>query len=199
MPVDVQALGCDFYACSGHKLFGPTGIGVLYGRLQWLEAMPPYQGGGDMIASVAFDRIDYRQSPQRFEAGTPHIAGAIWLAAAVDYLEEIGLDRIARYERSLAASAVESISRVQGVHVVGAPAERAGIVSFIVEDVHPHDVATILDREGIAIRAGHHCCQPLMERLGVAATARASFAIYNGEDDVRALVAGLEMVRKVFG
>jgi len=199
LPVDVQDLGCDFYACSGHKMFGPTGIGVLYGRLPLLEAMPPYQHGGDMITSVRFDGTEYQQPPHRFEAGTPHIAGAIGLAAAIDYVSSLGLDRIAEHERALAECAIEALARVPGVRIVGRPAKRAGIVSFVMDGVHPHDLGTVLDREGVAIRAGHHCCQPLMDRLGLPATARASFACYNTRAEVDALIAALCTAREVFG
>jgi len=199
MPVDVQDLGCDFYVCSGHKMLGPTGIGVLYGRLPLLEAMPPYQHGGDMITSVRFEGTDYQRPPHRFEAGTPHIAGAIGLAAAIDYVSSLGLDRIAGHERALADCATEALTRLPGVRVVGRPAKRAGIVSFVMDGVHPHDLGTVLDREGVAIRAGHHCCQPLMDRLGLPATARASFALYNTREDIDALVAGLHKARELFG
>ena len=199
MPVDVQDLGCDFYVCSGHKMFGPTGIGVLYGRLPLLEAMPPYQHGGDMIASVRFERTEYQLPPHRFEAGTPHIAGAIGLAAAVDYASALGLDRIAEHERALAAYATEALTRVPGIRIVGRPAKRAGIVSFVMDGIHPHDLGTVLDRDGVAIRAGHHCCQPLMDRLGLPATARASFACYNTMADVDALTSALCTAREVFG
>ncbi len=199
MPVDLQELGCDFYACSGHKMFGPTGIGVLYGRLPLLESMPPYQHGGDMIASVRFEGTEYQLPPHRFEAGTPHIAGAIGLAAAVEYVSSLGLDRIAEHERALAAYATEALARVPGVRIVGRPAMRAGIVSFVIDGVHPHDIGTVLDREGVAIRAGHHCCQPLMDRLGLPATARASFACYNTAADVDALTSALRTAREVFG
>jgi cysteine desulfurase/selenocysteine lyase len=199
MPVDVQDLGCDFYVCSGHKMLGPTGIGVLYGRLPLLEAMPPYQHGGDMITSVRFEGTDYQRPPHRFEAGTPHIAGAIGLAAAIDYVSSLGLDRIAGHERALADCATEVLTRLPGVRVVGRPAKRAGIVSFVMDGVHPHDLGTVLDREGVAIRAGHHCCQPLMDRLGLPATARASFACYNTLAEVDALIAALCTAREVFG
>ena len=199
MPVDVQDLGCDFYACSGHKMFGPTGIGVLYGRLPLLEAMPPYQFGGDMIASVRFEGTEYQRPPHRFEAGTPHIAGAIGLAAAINYIGSVGLDRIAEHERALAAYATGALTRIPGVRIVGRPAKRAGIVSFVMDGVHPHDIGTVLDREGVAIRAGHHCCQPLMDRLGLPATARASFACYNTLAEVDALTSALCTAREVFG
>jgi cysteine desulfurase / selenocysteine lyase len=198
VPVDVRQLDCDFYAFSGHKVFGPTGIGVLYGRSRLLEAMPPYQGGGDMISSVTFERTDYNSLPYRFEAGTPDIAGAIGLAAALDYLSAIGLDRVAVHERELLAVATERLSGVPGVRIVGTAAEKAAIVSFVMDGIHPHDIGTIVDREGVAIRTGHHCCQPLMHRLGVDATARASFALYNTTAEVDALVAALHRVREIF-
>lgn len=199
LAVDVTDLDCDFYAFSGHKLFGPTGIGVLYGKADLLEQMPPWQGGGDMISTVTLDEVRYNTVPARFEAGTPHIAGVIGLAAAIDYLE--GLDRAgaAAHERDLARYAAERLSESPGVRLVGQPQERAGIVSFVMDSAHPHDIGTVLDREGVAIRTGHHCCQPLMHRLGVAATARASLAFYNTRDDVDRLVAALERVREMFG
>jgi cysteine desulfurase/selenocysteine lyase len=198
-PVDVQALGCDFYAFSGHKMFGPTGIGVLYGTSARLESMPPYQGGGDMIRSVSFERTLYKAPPHRFEAGTPDIAGAIGLAAAIQYLAGIGFERIARSERDLLEYATGALSRLPGLRLFGTTAEKAGVLSFVLDGVHPHDVGTILDREGVAIRAGHHCCQPLMDRLGVPATARASLALYNNCDDIDALSAALQRVRELFG
>jgi len=197
--VDVQALGCDFYAFSAHKMFGPTGIGVLYGTSARLESMPPYQSGGDMIRSVSFERTLYNVPPYRFEAGTPDIAGAVGLAAAIDYLAGIGFERIARIEQDLLTYAIDALSRLPGVRVLGAPAQRAGVLSFLVDGVHAHDVGTVLDREGVAIRAGHHCCQPLMDRLGVPATARASLALYNNRDDIDALAAALQTVRQLFG
>jgi cysteine desulfurase/selenocysteine lyase len=197
--VDVQALGCDFYAFSGHKMFGPTGIGVLYGTSARLESMPPYQGGGDMIRSVSFERTLYKAPPHRFEAGTPDIAGAIGLAAAIQYLAGIGFERIARSERDLLEYATGALSRLPGLRLFGTAAEKAGVLSFVLDGVHPHDVGTILDREGVAIRAGHHCCQPLMDRLGVPATARASLALYNNCDDIDALSAALQIVRELFG
>ena len=196
--VDVQALGCDFYAFSGHKMFGPTGIGVLYGTSAMLESMPPYQSGGDMIRSVSFERTVYNVPPYRFEAGTPHIAGAVGLAAAIDYLTRIGFDRIARIERELLEYATRALSQLPGVRVIGTAAERAGVISFVVDGVHPHDVGTVLDREGVAIRTGHHCCQPLMDRLGVPATARASLVLYNNHDDIDALLAALQTVQELF-
>jgi cysteine desulfurase/selenocysteine lyase len=199
MAVDVQALGCDFYALSGHKMFGPTGIGVLYGASSRLAAMPPYQSGGDMISSVTFERTLFNALPHRFEAGTPDIAGAVGLAAAIGYLTEIGLDRIAAHEQELLEYATDALSEIPGIRVIGTATEKAGILSFVLDRVHPHDVGTMLDREGVAIRAGHHCCQPLMSRLGVAATARASLALYTTREEIDALVAALQTVREVFG
>jgi len=196
--VDVQALGCDFYAFSGHKVFGPTGIGVLYGTSALLESMPPYQGGGGMIRSVSFERTLYDVPPYRFEAGTPDIAGAVGLAAAIDYLTRIGFEEIVRGEKELLEYTTGALSRLPGVRLVGAAAARAGVLSFVVDGVHPHDVGTILDRAGVAVRAGHHCCQPLMDRLGLPATVRASLALYNTREDVDALVNALRMVRNLF-
>jgi cysteine desulfurase/selenocysteine lyase len=198
LAIDVQALDCDFYVFSGHKLYGPTGIGVLWARGDILDAMPPWQGGGSMIDKVTFARTTYAPAPGRFEAGTPHIVGAAGLHAAIDYVNAIGVDAIERHERALAASAREALGQLNSVRLFG-PSDGIGIVSFAVEGVHPHDVATILDEDGVAIRAGHHCCQPLMDHLGVPATARASFAIYSDESDVAALVKGVERVRKIFG
>ena len=197
--VDVQALGCDFYAFSGHKVFGPTGIGVLYGTSALLESMPPYQSGGDMIRSVSFERTRYDDPPRRFEAGTPDIAGAVGLATAIDYLTGIGFARIACVEHELLEYATSALSQLPGVRVIGAPAARVGVLSFVLDGVHPHDVGTILDREGVAIRAGHHCCEPLMDRLGLPATARASIALYNTREDIDALVTGLLIVRGMLG
>jgi len=196
--IDVQDLDADFYVFSGHKVFAPNGVGALYVRRSILEKMPPYQGGGDMIASVTFEKTEYNVIPHKFEAGTPNIAGAIGLGAAIDYVESIGMDRIAAYEDELVSYAVEAIGSVDGVRIIGAPAHRAGVVSFMIGDVHPHDVGTILDREGIAIRAGHHCSQPVMDFYGVPATCRASFALYNTKDEVDALVAGIAKVKEVF-
>ena len=197
--VDVQRLGCDFYAFSGHKMFGPTGIGVLYGTSAALESMPPYQGGGDMIRSVSFENTLYAAPPYRFEAGTPDVAGAVGLAAAVGYLTAIGFERIARAGQELLEYATGVLSRRAGVRLVGTATERAGILSFVLDGVHPHDVGTILDREGVAIRTGHHCCQPLMDRLGLPATARASLALYNTREDIDALVTALRKVRELLG
>ena len=198
MPVDVADMGCDFYVFSGHKLYGPTGIGVLWGRPELLDAMPPYQGGGSMIDRVTFAKTSYAPPPTRFEAGTPHIVGALGLHAAIDYVEGIGLDRIHAHETALVARTREALSTLNSVRLFG-PADSAGIVSFSVEGVHPHDVGTILDESQVAIRAGHHCAQPLMETLGVEATARASFGVYNGPRDVEALVRGIERVSRIFG
>jgi cysteine desulfurase/selenocysteine lyase len=197
--VDVRALGADFYVLSGHKMYGPTGIGVLWGKREHLEAMPPWQGGGDMILTVTFEKTVYNQLPYKLEAGTPDIAGAVGLGAAVDYLSELGLEAVAAHERELVSHAVERLSELPGVRLVGTPRDRAAVVSFLVGDVHPHDVGTILDRQGVAVRAGHHCAQPLMQRLGVAGTARASFGLYNTPADVDALVRGIAKVNEVFG
>ena len=198
LPVDVRAIGCDFYVFSGHKLYGPTGIGVLWGRSELLERMPPWQGGGSMIDKVSWERSTYAPPPGRFEAGTPHIVGALGLHAAIDYVEGIGLDRIHAHEAALVAETRAALAGLNSVRLFG-PAASAGIVSFAVEGVHPHDVATILDEERVAIRAGHHCAQPLMAALGVEATARASFGVYNGPADVAALVRGIERVTRIFG
>jgi cysteine desulfurase / selenocysteine lyase len=195
---DVQALDCDFYVFSGHKLFGPTGIGVLYGKQELLETMPPYQGGGDMILSVSFEKTEYNVLPFRFEAGTPNIAGAIALGAAIDYVQGIDLDQIAAYEDQLLAHATEAIKEIPGIRLIGTARNKASVLSFLIKGVHPHDIGTILDREGIAIRAGHHCAQPVMKRFGVPATARASFAFYNTLEEVDALVAGIRKVQEVF-
>ena len=197
MKVDVQALDCDFYAFSGHKMLGPMGIGGLYGKMSLLEAMPPYQSGGDMISSVTFERTTYNVLPHKFEAGTPNVAGAVGLAAAVDYLMAVGFDRIAAHEHELLAYGTAALSRVPGLRLTGTAAEKAGILSFVLDDVHPHDIGTILDREGVAVRTGHHCCQPLMHRLGVPATARASLALYNTRDDIDVLAGALRKVREV--
>jgi cysteine desulfurase/selenocysteine lyase len=198
MPVDVQAIGCDFYVFSGHKVFGPTGVGVLYGRAALLEAMPPYQGGGDMIRSVTFERTLYNEVPYKFEAGTPNIAGVIGLAAALEYLTNVGLERVADHEHELLAYGTEALSAIDGLRLTGTARSKAGILSFVMDNVHPHDIGTILDRDGIAIRAGHHCCQPLMARLGVPATARASLALYNTRDEIDALVTSLRTAKAVF-
>jgi cysteine desulfurase/selenocysteine lyase len=195
---DVAASGADFYAFSGHKTYGPTGIGVLWGRREHLDAMPPWQGGGDMIESVTFEKTTFNALPYKFEAGTPHIAGAVGLGAAVDWMSAVGLDAIAAHEQALVEHAVAALGEVPTLRFFGTPRHRAGVVSFLLGDVHPHDVATVLDRHGIAVRAGHHCAQPLMRRFGVAATTRASFAAYNTTADVDALVRGLHATREVF-
>jgi cysteine desulfurase/selenocysteine lyase len=197
--VDVQALDCDFYVFSGHKLYAPTGIGVLYAKREHLESMDPFQGGGDMIASVTFEKTTYNRVPYKFEAGTPNIAGTIAMGRAIDYVQEIGLERIGAYEDELLEYATAKVGAIPGVRLIGTAADRASVLSFDLEGVHPHDVGTILDREGVAVRAGHHCAQPVMERFGVAATVRASFAFYNTREEVDALVAALETVREVFG
>ncbi|NNC20523.1 cysteine desulfurase [Corallococcus exiguus] len=197
-PVDVQDLGCDFYAFSGHKLFGPTGIGVLYGKLAMLESLPPYQGGGDMILSVTMEKTVYNRVPHRFEAGTPDMAGAVGLAAAIRYLEAVGMENVSQHDQWLLAYATDALQSIPGLKLVGTAPHKTGVLSFTLEDVHPHDVGTILDQEGICIRTGHHCAQPLMQRFGVAATARASLALYNTREDVDALVKGLHKVKEVF-
>ncbi len=199
LPVDVRALDCDFYVCSGHKLFGPTGIGIVFGKAHLLEAMPPYQGGGDMILSVTFEKTIYNEAPLKFEAGTPHIAGAIGLGAAIDYASSIGLDQIAAYEGELLAYATDAISAIPGLRIIGTAKEKASILSFVLDGVHAHDIGTILDQEGIAIRTGHHCAQPVLQRFGVPATARASLAFYNTRDEVDALVKAIHKVTELFG
>jgi len=196
--VDVADMGCDFYAFSGHKLYGPTGIGVLWARGDLLDAMPPWQGGGSMIERVTFEKTTWAPAPQRFEAGTPNIVGALGLQAAIDYVDAIGLPFIHAHETALVAKAREALSAINSVRLFG-PEDAAGIVSFAIEGVHPHDIGTILDEDGVAIRAGHHCAQPLMEHLDVPATARASFGIYNDEADVVALARGIERVTRIFG
>jgi cysteine desulfurase / selenocysteine lyase len=198
MKVDVQALGCDFYTLSGHKLFGPTGIGVLYGKSSLLDSLPPYQSGGDMIRSVSFEHTTYNTLPYKFEAGTPNIAGALGLATAIDYLTSVGLDRVAASERDLLEYATRRLVEIPGLRLVGTAPHKAGILSFVIDGVHPHDIGTILDREAVAIRTGHHCCQPLMDRLGIPATARASLALYNTHEEIDALAAAIGKVREVF-
>ncbi len=196
--VDVQALDCDFYAFSGHKVYGPTGIGVLYGKCALLEAMPPYQSGGDMISSVTFEKTLFNKLPYKFEAGTPNISGAIGLGAAIRYLNGLGIDNVAAHEHELLSYAVAAVSAIPGVRLVGTAKEKAGVLSFVMEGIHPHDVGTILDQEGIAIRTGHHCSQPVMQRFDIPATARASFALYNTREEVDALASGIRKVREVF-
>ncbi|HEY4001733.1 MAG TPA: cysteine desulfurase [Candidatus Xenobia bacterium] len=199
MSVDVQALDADFYVFSSHKLYGPTGTGVLYGKRALLDAMPPYQGGGDMIASVSFEKTTYNVLPYKFEAGTPNVADAIGLAAAIDYVHRVGLDSIAAHEHELLSYCSAQVASVPGVRLIGTAAHKASVVSFVMESAHPHDVGTILDQEGVAIRTGHHCAQPVMERLGIPATARASLALYNTRAEIDALVRGLHKVNEVFG
>ncbi len=197
--VDVRDLGCDFYALSGHKLFGPTGIGVLYGRAELLDEMPPYQGGGDMILSVSFARTTYAPAPAKFEAGTPHIAGVIGLGAAIDYLERLDPAQIMAHEVDLLTYATARLMEVPGLKIIGTAAHKAAVISFVLEGIHAHDVGTIVDQEGVAIRTGHHCTQPVMEFFGVPATARASFAFYNTREEVDVLFQALLKVREVFG
>ncbi|MDE2058473.1 MAG: cysteine desulfurase [candidate division NC10 bacterium] len=199
LPVDVQAMDCDFYVCSGHKLFGPTGIGIVFGKARHFEAMPPYQGGGDMILSVTFEKTIYNEAPLKFEAGTPHIAGAIGLGAAIDYVSGIGLDQIAAYEHELLAYATDATSAIPGLRIIGTAKEKASILSFVLDGVHAHDIGTILDQEGVAIRTGHHCAQPVLQRFGVPATARASVAFYNTRDEIDALVKAIYKVTELFG
>jgi cysteine desulfurase/selenocysteine lyase len=198
LPVDVADLDADFYAFSGHKMSGPTGIGVLYGRRELLEAMPPWQGGGSMILSVKWEKTTYCGLPSKFEAGTPAIAQAIGLGAAIDYLRELGLERIAAHEHDLLAYATERFAALDGVRIIGQAGNKASVLSFVLEDIHPHDVGTILDNEGIVVRAGHHCAQPVMERLGIPATTRASFSYFNTREDIDALVSGILMVQEIF-
>ncbi len=198
MPVDVRAIDCDFYVFSGHKIYAPTGIGILYGKAELLETMPPYQGGGDMISSVTFEKTLYNRLPHKFEAGTPHVSGALGLGAALDYVKSIGIERIARHEKQVLAYGTRRLLEIPGLRLIGTAREKEGILSFVLEGVHPHDVGTILDQEGIAIRTGHHCAQPLMERFGVPATARASLALYNTMEEMDALAGGLQKVREVF-
>ena len=197
--VDVQAIGCDFYVVTGHKLYGPTGIGALYGQRRWLEAMPPYQGGGDMISSVTFERTTYNKVPHKFEAGTPHIAGAIGLGAAVDFIRSVGFEAIAGHERRLLDYATDRLSAVPGLRLIGTAREKVSILSFVLDGVHAHDIGTIVDTEGVAIRTGHHCTQPVMARFNVPATARASLAMYNTVEEIDQLVTALTKVREIFG
>ncbi|MBW3671129.1 MAG: cysteine desulfurase [Acidobacteria bacterium] len=197
--VDVQDLGCDFYIFSGHKMFAPTGIGAVWGKAEHLEAMPPWQGGGDMILSVAFEGSTWNEIPFKFEAGTPNIADAIGLGAAIEYLEGIGIDRIEQHESDLLAYATERLSSIAGLKIIGRARQKAAVVSFVLENIHPHDIGTIVDREGIAIRTGHHCTQPVMQRYGVPATARASFALYNTHEEIDRLADALGKVREIFG
>ena len=198
MKLDVQDLDCDFYALSGHKMYGPSGIGVLYGKAALLQTMPPFMGGGDMILSVSFEKTTYNEIPYKFEAGTPNIAGTIALGATVDYLNAIGMDKIAAHEEQLLKYGTQALLRIPGLRLIGTAKHKAGVLSFVIEDVHPHDVGTILDFEGIAVRTGHHCAQPVMERYGVPATTRASLGLYNTQDDIDALVKGLLKAKEMF-
>lgn len=198
LKVDVQELGCDFYAFSGHKLFGPTGVGILYGRAELLDAMPPYQGGGDMISLVTFEKTHYNVLPYKFEAGTPHIAGGIGLGAAIDYLAGLDWERVAAHEHDLLAYATSALSRIDGLRIIGTATEKVGVISFVFDHIHAHDVGTILDQEGVAVRAGHHCAMPVMQRFGVPATTRASFALYNTREEIDVLVKGIHRALKVF-
>ena len=198
LPVDVQALDCDFYAFSSHKLFGPSGVGVLYGKAALLDAMPPYQGGGEMIATVTFEKSFYKGLPAKFEAGTPNITGVVGLGAAIDYVNAVGLDAMGAWEHELLAYATARVSEIPQLRIIGTARDKAGVLSFLLDGIHPHDIGTILDREGIAVRAGHHCAQPVMQRFGIPATTRASFAFYNTKAEVDALVAGIHRVIEVF-
>ncbi len=198
LPVDVQALGCDFYVCSGHKMYAPTGIGALWGKRQHLETMPPYMGGGDMILSVTFEATVYNKVPQKFEAGTPNIGGAVGLAAAIDYLEALGLDQVAAYERELLDYGTALLGSIDKVKLIGTAQQKAAVLGFVVEGVHPHDLGTVLDQSGIAVRAGHHCAQPVMAHFGVPATTRASLAVYNSRDELDRLARALQSAIKVF-
>ncbi len=197
--VDVRAMDCDFFAFSGHKLFGPTGIGILYGKQELLDAMRPYQGGGDMIRSVTFEKTTFNDLPYKFEAGTPNIVGGIGLGAAIDYVNTIGLGAVSAYEQELLAYGTAELSAVRGLRIIGTAANKAGVISFVLDHAHPHDIGTILDREGIAIRTGHHCTQPVMQRFGIPATARASISLYNRADEFDSLVRGLQKVQEIFG
>ena len=198
LPVDVQALDCDFYVFSGHKIYGPTGIGALYGKSALLDAMPPYQGGGDMISSVTFEKTLYNKLPHKFEAGTPHVSGAIGLGCAIEYVNSLGLERIAAHEADVLAYATEILRGIPDLRLIGTAREKASVLSFILDGIHPHDIGTILDQEGIAIRTGHHCAQPVMQRFNIPATARASLALYNTREEIDALATGLQKVREVF-
>jgi cysteine desulfurase/selenocysteine lyase len=199
LQVDVQALDCDFYAFSGHKVYGPTGIGVLYGKEKLLDAMPPYQGGGDMISQVTFEKTVYNVLPYKFEAGTPHIAGGIALGAALDYVRHIGLDAIAAHEHALLDHATQLAKEIPGMRMIGTAREKAGIFAFVIDGMHPHDIGTILDREGVAIRTGHNCAMPVMEHFGIPATARASFGLYNTHEEIEVLFAAIRKAMAMFG
>lgn len=196
--IDVQDIDCDFYLFSAHKMCGPTGVGVLYAKSHWLEQMPPYQGGGDMISQVSFEHSEYQKPPHKFEAGTPNIAGVIGMGAAIDYIESVGLEAIGAHEKHLLHQATKALSAVSGLKIIGTAPEKAAVIAFTLDGVHPHDIATLLDNEGVAVRAGHHCAMPLMQRFGVPATARASFAMYNTESEIEALVKALNSVQEMF-
>ncbi|MGB7951512.1 MAG: cysteine desulfurase [Candidatus Binatia bacterium] len=198
LKIDVQDVGCDFYAFSGHKLFGPTGVGVLYGRRELLDAMPPYQGGGDMISLVTFEKTHYNVLPYKFEAGTPHIAGGIGLAAAIEYLRGLDWTQVAAHEQDLLSYGTAALSSIEGLRIIGTAQEKVGVISFVFDEIHAHDIGTILDQEGVAVRAGHHCAMPVMQRFGVPATTRASFAVYNTREEIDVLVRGIERALKVF-
>jgi len=198
MPVDVQDLDCDFYAFSAHKMFGPTGMGILYAKEAHLEEMPPYQGGGDMILEVTFEGTTYNDLPYKFEAGTPNISGAVGFGAAVDYLQSLGMDRVSKYESELLGYLTERLKTVEGIRLIGTAEHKASLQSFLLDDIHPHDVGTILDHEGVAVRTGHHCAMPVMDFYGIPGTARASLALYNNRDDVDALIEGLGKAKEIF-
>ena len=199
LPIDVQDLHCDFLAFSGHKIYGPTGIGVLYGKVDLLDAMPPYQGGGDMISSVTFERTTYNELPHKFEAGTPNIGGAIGLGEAIDYVQKIGIENIAAHEKELLDYATEAVAEIPSLKIIGAAKEKVSVLSFVLDNIHPHDIGTMLDFEGVAIRTGHHCTQPVMDRFGIPATSRASFALYNTKEEIDILIKGLKKIIEVFG
>jgi len=199
IPIDVQELDCDFLVFSGHKMYGPTGIGILYGKINLLESMPPYQGGGDMIETVTFNKTTYNELPYKFEAGTPNIAGAIGLGEAIDYITRVGLDSIALHEKYLLDYATEAVADIPGLKIIGTAEEKVSVLSFVLDDVHPHDIGTFLDFEGVAIRTGHHCTQPVMDHYNIPATSRASFAMYNTKDEINTLVIGLRKILEVFG
>jgi cysteine desulfurase/selenocysteine lyase len=198
MPVDVQALDAEFFAFSGHKVYGPTGVGVLYGKEEWLEKLPPYQGGGEMIQTVSFEKTTFNELPYKFEAGTPDYIGTTALAKAIDYVTALGMDQIAAYEHELTGYAMQRLKEIEGMRIFGEAAEKSSVISFLVGDIHHFDMGTLLDRLGIAVRTGHHCAQPLMQRLGIEGTVRASFALYNTKEEIDALVAGIERVKKMF-
>ncbi len=197
--VDVQSMGCDFYAFSGHKMYGPTGVGVLYGRLEQLERLPPYQGGGDMILSVSFDKTEYNDLPYRFEAGTPHVAGIVGLAAAIDYLESLGIGAISRHEADLLKYATERLNEIPGLTIIGQARSKAGVLSFTIEGMHPHDIGSVLDHQGIAVRTGHHCAMPVLAHFGLQGTARASLGVYNERDDIDQLIDGINVAKRMLG